>query len=51
MSEEIIETAMSIAEECATGMAAGPLACLLHDVLGDRRSNFMTPPRIKIALI
>ncbi|WP_209428362.1 PhzF family phenazine biosynthesis protein [Pararhodobacter sp. SW119] len=29
-----------IPEESATGMAAGPLACLLHDVLGDRRTHF-----------
>jgi PhzF family phenazine biosynthesis protein len=30
-----------IPEESATGMAAGPLACLLHDVLGDRRTHFV----------
>jgi predicted PhzF superfamily epimerase YddE/YHI9 len=30
-----------IPEESATGMAAGPLACLLHDVLGDRRAHFV----------
>ncbi|MCV2869891.1 PhzF family phenazine biosynthesis protein [Defluviimonas sp. WL0002] len=30
-----------ISEESATGMAAGPLACLLHDVLGDRRTHFV----------
>jgi len=42
-----------IAEESATGMAAGPLACLLHDVLGYRRAlfgieqgRFMTPPSV-----
>ncbi len=29
-----------ISEESATGMAAGPLACLLHDVLGDQRAHF-----------
>ncbi len=29
-----------IAEESATGMTAGPLACLLHDILGDRRTHF-----------
>lgn len=30
-----------IPEESATGMAAGPLACLLHDGLGDRRTHFV----------
>lgn len=30
-----------ILEESATGMAAGPLACLLHDALGDRRTHFV----------
>ena len=30
-----------ISEESATGMAAGPLACLLHDVLGERRTHFI----------
>lgn len=30
-----------IPEESATGMAAGPLACLLHDVLDDRRVHFV----------
>lgn len=30
-----------ITEESATGMAAGPLACLLHDVVGDRRTHFV----------
>jgi len=40
-----------IAEESATGMAAGPLACLLHDRLGMNsdtimieQGTFMTPP-------
>lgn len=40
-----------IPEEAATGMAAGPLACYLHDVMGLRQSHFdigqgdfMTPP-------
>jgi PhzF family phenazine biosynthesis protein len=40
-----------IAEEAGTGMAAGPLACWLHEVLGIRRSSylleqgwFMRPP-------
>ena len=40
-----------IAEEAGTGMAAGPLACWLHEVLGVRRSSylleqgwFMRPP-------
>ena len=40
-----------IPEESATGMAAGPLACLLHDHLGAGKStliidqgHFMTPP-------
>jgi PhzF family phenazine biosynthesis protein len=40
-----------IPEESATGMAAGPLACLLHDHMGVRKSRlvieqgrFMTPP-------
>jgi PhzF family phenazine biosynthesis protein len=47
-----------IAEESATGMAAGPLACLLHDVLGDRRTHFaieqgrfMSPPSISRILV
>lgn len=30
-----------IAEESATGMAAGPLACLLHDGFGDPRACFV----------
>lgn len=30
-----------IAEEAGTGMAAGPLACWLHEVLGVRHSNFL----------
>ena len=30
-----------IAEESATGMAAGPLACLLHDALGMRGPRFV----------
>lgn len=40
-----------ITEESATGMAAGPLACYLHDVLGNKKTEFfieqgahMTPP-------
>ncbi|WP_245947391.1 PhzF family phenazine biosynthesis protein [Jannaschia seohaensis] len=50
----------AIPEEAATGMAAGPLACYLHDVLGSKASHFeiaqgyfMTPPspsRIKVDL-
>jgi len=42
-----------IPEESATGMAAGPLACMLHDIFGDRRANFvieqgrfMAPPSV-----
>ncbi|MDU8913959.1 PhzF family phenazine biosynthesis protein [Aestuariicoccus sp. MJ-SS9] len=41
----------AIPEEAATGMAAGPLACFLHDAMGIRQSHFdiaqgdfMTPP-------
>lgn len=30
-----------ILEESATGMAAGPLACLFHDSFGDRRTHFV----------
>lgn len=40
-----------ISEEAATGMAAGPLACYLHDHLGVRKPRlvieqgvFLTPP-------
>lgn len=47
-----------IPEESATGMAAGPLACLLHDVVGDRRAHFvieqgrfMTEPSISRILV
>ena len=47
-----------IPEESATGMAAGPLACLLHDVIGDRRTHFvieqgrfMTEPSISRILV
>jgi PhzF family phenazine biosynthesis protein len=47
-----------IPEESATGMAAGPLACLLHDVIGDRRTRFvieqgryMAPPSISRILV
>ncbi len=47
-----------IPEESATGMAAGPLACLLHDVLGDSRSHFvieqgrfMAPPSVSRILV
>ena len=47
-----------IPEEPATGMAAGPLACLLHDVLGDRRrqfvieqGRFMAPPSVSRILV
>jgi PhzF family phenazine biosynthesis protein len=30
-----------ISEEAATGMAAGPLACYLHDVFGLRQTTFL----------
>lgn len=47
-----------IPEESATGMAAGPLACLMHDALGDRRSHFeieqgrfMAPPSVSRILV
>ncbi|MFN7117117.1 MAG: PhzF family phenazine biosynthesis protein [Saprospiraceae bacterium] len=30
-----------IVEESGTGMAAGPLACYLHDILGIRKSRFL----------
>ena len=40
-----------IAEEAATGMAAGPLACYLHDIVGHKQTRylieqgrFMVPP-------
>jgi PhzF family phenazine biosynthesis protein len=48
-----------IAEESATGMAAGPLACVLHDFFGRSRQQvieqgaYMTPPspsRIEVSL-
>lgn len=41
----------AIPEEAATGMAAGPLACFLHDTLGMQKTHFdiaqgdfMSPP-------
>jgi PhzF family phenazine biosynthesis protein len=50
----------AIDEESATGMAAGPLACLLHDRFGLRRSRFTieqgvymtpaSPSRLDVAL-
>lgn len=30
-----------IAEEAATGMAAGPLACYLHDIVGHKQARFL----------
>ena len=30
-----------IAEEAGTGMAAGPLACFLHQILDVRRSSYL----------
>jgi PhzF family phenazine biosynthesis protein len=49
-----------IAEEAATGMAAGPLACVLHDLLGMKKDSFLiaqgefmtepSPSQIKVTL-
>jgi PhzF family phenazine biosynthesis protein len=49
-----------IAEEAATGMAAGPLACVLHDVLAIKKDSFLiaqgafmaepSPSQIKVTL-
>jgi len=49
-----------ITEEAATGMAAGPLACLLHDVLEIKKDSFLiaqgafmadpSPSQIKVTL-
>jgi PhzF family phenazine biosynthesis protein len=50
-----------IAEESATGMAAGPLACYLHDILGITKDSFLieqgyamqpaSPSVIRVSLI
>ncbi len=49
-----------ITEEAATGMAAGPLACVLHDLLGIKKDSFLiaqgefmaepSPSQIKVTL-
>ncbi|WP_417827743.1 PhzF family phenazine biosynthesis protein [Thalassospira sp.] len=49
-----------IDEEAATGMAAGPLACVLHDLLGIKKDSFLiaqgefmaepSPSQIKVTL-
>ncbi len=49
-----------ISEEAATGMAAGPLACVLHDLLGIKKDSFLiaqgefmaepSPSQIKVTL-
>ena len=52
--------AYGINEEAATGMAAGPLACYLHDITGLRKNSFIiqqgvfmdapSPSRIEVSL-